>query len=61
MVPILIGLAFGWMPPGLVLLSMVNGFLSAADVIGAILLVLQTDRSAILRKKGLETWWRTPD
>jgi hypothetical protein len=57
-VPLLVGLLFAWMPLWLVVLSIINGFISAGDIINAILLVSQTPRSAMVRSKGLETWWR---
>ena len=57
-VPLLIGLLFASMPLWLVVLSIINGFISAGDIINVILLVSQTPRSAIVRSKGLETWWR---
>ena len=58
LVPVLIGLLFGWMPLWLVLLSTVNAVVSSADVIGAVLVAVQIPPSAVVRKKGLETWWR---
>lgn len=57
-VPLLVGLLFAWMPLWLVVLSIINGFVSAGDIINAIVLVSQTPRSAMVRSKGLETWWR---
>ncbi len=57
LVPVLVGWLFGWMPLWLVLWSTVNAVLSSADVIGAILVAVQIPPSAIIRKKGLETWW----
>jgi hypothetical protein len=57
-VPMLVALLFAWMPLWLVVLSTLNAFFSSGDLIGAVLLVTQTTRSAVVRKKGLETWWR---
>lgn len=59
-VPLLVGLLFGWIPLWGVLLSVVNAGVSAGDVIGAVLLLAQTPRSAVVRNQGLATWWRGP-
>ena len=56
--PILVGLLFAWTPLWLVLLSSLNAFFSAGDLIGTLQLVLQTRRSTIIRSQGLDTWWR---
>ncbi|NLE99743.1 MAG: DUF3267 domain-containing protein [Anaerolineales bacterium] len=57
--PVLIGLLFAWTPSWVAFLSTVNAFISSGDLIGAVLLVVQTPRAAIVRSKGLETWWRS--
>lgn len=59
--PVLVGMLLGWMPWWVVLLSTVNAFISSGDVINTVVLVWQTPPSAIVRNKGLETWWRLPD
>ena len=59
-VPLLVCLLSGWIPLSLVALSIVNALVSSGDLIGAVLLVSQTPRSAVVRNKGLETWWRVP-
>lgn len=56
--PLLIGLVFAWMPPWLVMLSTLNAFVSSGDLIGVGLLLWQTPREAVVRSKGLQTWWR---
>jgi hypothetical protein len=56
--PLLVGLLLGYRPPWLVAASVVNAFISSGDLIGAALLAWQTPRSAQVRSKGLETWWR---
>ena len=58
--PLVIGLLFAWIPLWMVLLSTVNALVSSADLIGAVLLLSQTPRSAVVRNKGLATWWRVP-
>ena len=54
--PLLMGVIV-WMPAWVIILSTINGFASSADLINAVLLLVQTPRSAIVRNKGLETWW----
>jgi hypothetical protein len=58
-VPLLVGGLSGWMPAWVVALSSVNAFLSSGDLIGTALLLAQAPRAAIVRSKGLETWWRS--
>jgi hypothetical protein len=58
--PLLIGLAFAWMPLWLVMLSSLNAFVSSGDLIGVGLLLWQAPREAVVRSKGLQTWWRIP-
>jgi hypothetical protein len=56
--PLFVALLTGWIPLGLVLLTVVNAALSSGDLITAALLLAQTPRSAVVRHQGLETWWR---
>lgn len=56
--PLLAGLMLGLMPPWLVMLSTLNAFVSSGDLIGVGLLLWQTPRDAVVRSKGLQTWWR---
>ncbi len=58
LVPLLVGALFAWTPAWLVALSTVNAFASSGDLINAALLAFQVPRRAVVRSKGLETWWR---
>lgn len=56
--PLLAGVLFAWIPAWLVALSTINALASSADLIGAALLAFQLPRRAVVRSKGLQTWWR---
>lgn len=57
-VPVIIGLSFSVVPPWAVALGMINAFGASGDLLGVGLLALRVPSTAIVRNKGLETWWR---
>ncbi len=61
LLPLLAAALTGWMPGWAVALSSLNALFSSGDMIGAALLLAQTPRSATVRSRGLETWWRGPN
>lgn len=61
LVPLFVGALFAWAPTWLVALSTLNAFAASGDLIGGALLAYQTPRGAVVRSKGLETWWRASD
>ena len=57
-VPIIIGLRFSVAPPWAAALGVINAFGASGDLVGVGLLAFQVPSSALVRNKGLETWWR---
>jgi len=58
--PLALGVLFGWAPPWVVAVGILNGLGASADLVGVALVVLQVPRHGRVRSKGLATWWRLP-
>jgi hypothetical protein len=60
LVPLFVGACVSYAPSWLVAVSVINGFGSSGDLIGAFLLFIGVPSSGVVRNKGIGTWWRIP-
>lgn len=59
LVPLIVSIPAGSAPLGLALISVLNGLLSCADLLGVLLLLVQVPKNAAVRNKGWKTYYRT--
>ena len=59
--PLVVGPLLGYTPLWLVVLSTLNGAFSSADLLNGVLLLVRLPRSAVVRDRGPDAWWRLCD